>query len=70
MVRTFNSSLTGDTTLPFTCPQLQPITGHKDSDLSKHMSMMYNPTSANTSETNTWPETPETDIEVDWNDLY
>ena len=67
MVRTFNNSLTGDTTLPFTCPYLQPITGRKDSDLSRHISMMYNPTSANTYEANEWPETPETDIEVDWN---
>ena len=67
MVRPFTNSLTGDTALPFTCTQLQPITGRQDNGLTRNMSMIYNPISANTYETNEWPDTPKTDNEVDWN---
>ena len=58
MVRPFTNSLTGDTALPFKCTELQPITGRQDMDLSRHMSMIYNPTSANTYETHEWPDAP------------
>ena len=36
-------------------------------DLSQHMSMVYNPASTNTCETQEWSDTPETYNEVDWN---
>ena len=67
MEKPFINSLSGNIALPFKCTKLQPTTGSQDWDLSRHMNMIYNPTSISTDETHKWSDTPETYNEVDWN---
>ena len=45
------NSLSENIDLPFKCTQLQPTTGSQDWDISRHMDMIYNPTSTSTDET-------------------